>query len=100
MNPFYLLLDQALSSPAAGQEETLIKTALAGAPSVDYVRTPIDGNVIVAAHPIVNQLGHWDGCFKTNDGPNFWLRGLTNHRELFAGFLCPICSGDLTFSAG
>ena len=54
-NPFYLLLDQALSSPAAGQEETLIKTALAGAPSVDYVRTPIDGNVIVAAHPIVNQ---------------------------------------------
>ena len=55
MNPFYLLLDQALSSPAAGQEETLIKTALAGAPSVDYVRTPIDGNVIVAAHPIVNQ---------------------------------------------
>ena len=55
MNPFYLLMDQALSSPAAGQEETLIKTALAGAPSVDYVRTPIDGNVIVAAHPIVNQ---------------------------------------------
>ncbi|MEK9587184.1 MAG: ATP-binding protein [Gammaproteobacteria bacterium] len=55
LNPFYLLLDQALSSPAAGQEETLIKTALAGAPSVDYVRTPIDGNVIVAAHPIVNQ---------------------------------------------
>ena len=55
MNPFYLLLDQALSSPAAGQEETLIKTALAGAPSVDYVRTPIDGNVIVAAHPIVNE---------------------------------------------
>ena len=31
LNPFYLLLDQALSSPAAGQEETLIKTALAGA---------------------------------------------------------------------
>ena len=55
MNPFYLLMDQALSRPAAGQEETLIKTALAGAPSVDYVRTPIDGNVIVAAHPIVNQ---------------------------------------------
>ena len=55
LNPFYLLLDQALSSPAAGREETLIKTALAGAPSVDYVRTPIDGNVIVAAHPIVNQ---------------------------------------------
>ena len=55
MHPFYLLLDQALSSPAAGQEETIIKTALAGAPSVDYVRTPIDGDVIVAAHPIVNQ---------------------------------------------
>ena len=55
MNPFYLLLDRALSSPAAGEEETLIKTALAGAPSVGYVRTPIDGNVIVAAHPIVNQ---------------------------------------------
>ncbi len=55
MNPFYLLLDQALSSPAEGQEETIIKTALAGAPSVDYVRMPVDGDVIVAAHPIVNQ---------------------------------------------
>ena len=55
LNPFYLLLDQTLSSPAIGQEETIIKTALAGAPSVDYVRTPIDGDVIVAAHPIVNQ---------------------------------------------
>ena len=55
MNPFYLLLDQALSSPAEGQEETIIKTALAGAPSVDYVRMPVDGDVIVAAHPIVDQ---------------------------------------------
>jgi two-component system sensor histidine kinase ChvG len=55
VNPFYLLLESSLSNPNSSQEEQVIKQALGGEPKVDYVQSPTDGPVIVAAHPIVDQ---------------------------------------------
>ena len=55
VNPFYLLLESSLSNPNSSQEEQIIKQALGGEPRVDYVQSPTDGPVIVAAHPIVDQ---------------------------------------------
>jgi dedicated sortase system histidine kinase len=55
LDPFYTLVERTLSTTRVGQEDNIITAALAGEPTVAYFISPMDGEIIVAAHPIIDE---------------------------------------------
>jgi len=55
LDPFYNLVERTLSTTRIGQEDNIITAALAGEPTVAYFISPMDGEIIVAAHPIIDE---------------------------------------------
>ena len=54
LDPFYALVERTLATTSDGDESQIIKKALAGSPTVAYFSSATDGEIIVAAHPIID----------------------------------------------
>jgi len=55
INSFYSLIDERLRDTSPVKEDKVITDSLAGKPSYLHRYTPLEGEVITAAHPIISQ---------------------------------------------